>query len=211
MLTRRTMVLGAAGIAVATNAAAIPSTIPMALGPFYPVVKPSEDDADLTRLAGHRARAKGEVIELMGRVLDGTGKPVSGARIELWQANAAGRYAHHGDQHPAPLDLDFQGYGVQKADAEGHYRFLTIHPGAYPAGDYMRAAHLHFDVEGRYSRLVTQMYFKGDRWLNQDRTLHQDLKTREDRYPDSIFAAELGAGTERGARRLGFDLVLYDG
>jgi len=208
---RRAFAMCAIGVIIApARALAEPeATLPMALGPFYPVVKPREQDADLTRLAGHKARAKGEVLELVGRVLDHEGRPVSNAKVELWQANAAGRYAHHGDDNPAPLDPDFQGYGVQTTDEHGRYRFTTVRPAPYPAGHYMRAAHIHFDVEGRYSRLITQMYFLGDRWLDQDRTLHADIGGAA--YPDNIFGTDLGASAEPGARRMGFDIVLGDG
>lgn len=103
----------AAGPARSWAAAKLEPTIPMALGPFYPVQKPLEDDADLTRLAGHKNRAKGPLIELTGRVLDRDGKPVAAAEVQIWQANAAGRYMHHGDDNSnLPFDPDFQYYAV---------------------------------------------------------------------------------------------------
>ncbi len=98
----------------------------------------------------------------MGRVLNAGGEPVSGARIEIWQANAHGRYAHPADDNPAPLDPNFQGYAKLLTDADGRYRFKTIKPSAYPAGAFMRPAHIHFDVTGKLDRLVTQMYFPDD-------------------------------------------------
>src|SRR5215207_3029938 len=99
-----------------------PSTI---LGPYYPVIRPVERDTDLTRLRGHRSRARGQVIHVAGRVLNQRGEPLRGARVELWQANAAGRYSHPSDPNPAPLDSDFQGYGAQLTDREGRFRFTT--------------------------------------------------------------------------------------
>lgn len=208
-----TLAAGAGAVLAFPGAAAerLDFTRPMTLGPFYPVRKPLEQDADLTRLSGHVRRAKGELLELVGRVLDRDGRPVSGAKLELWQANAAGRYAHHGDHNTAPLDPDFQGYGVQTTGGDGGYRFVTIKPGFYPAGAYMRAAHLHFAVDGSYERLVTQMYFQNDRWLAQDRTLAHDLDHRAAGFPGSIFGRPLPGAVEPGARRMGFDIVLRDG
>ncbi|MER7505986.1 protocatechuate 3,4-dioxygenase subunit beta [Nonomuraea pusilla] len=122
-------------------------------------------DADLTRQ--HEGEPIGERIIVTGRVLDSGGRPVRGTLVELWQANAAGRYAHQGDQHPAPLDPNFTGAGRCLTDDEGRYRFLTIKPGAYPWRNHpnaWRPAHLHFSVFGTAftQRLVTQMYFPGD-------------------------------------------------
>jgi protocatechuate 3,4-dioxygenase beta subunit len=95
----------------------------------------------------------------MGRVLNGDGAPVAGARVEIWQANTHGRYTHPYDTNAAPLDPNFEGYGVQVTDAEGRYRFKTIKPGAYPVTeDWSRPPHIHFDVTGRVGRMVSQMY-----------------------------------------------------
>jgi protocatechuate 3,4-dioxygenase beta subunit len=115
----------------------------------------------------------GERIVVAGRLLDGDGRPIAGQLIELWQANAAGRYAHAVDDHPAPLDPNFPGYGRTLTDANGWYRFVTIRPGEYPWRNHLNAwrpAHLHFSVFGRKfeHRLVTQMYFPGDPLLALD-------------------------------------------
>ncbi len=132
-------------------------------GPFYPLEKPLDQDADLTLIAGRTQRATGQVLHVMGRVLDLEGRPVAGARIEIWQANARGRYTHPGDRNAAPLDPNFAGFASLATDADGRYRFKTIKPGAYPAGGgAMRAPHIHFDVRAKASRLVTQMYFPGE-------------------------------------------------
>ncbi|WP_433517849.1 protocatechuate 3,4-dioxygenase subunit beta [Nonomuraea sp. CA-143628] len=122
-------------------------------------------DSDLTRQ--HDGEPLGERISVTGRILDSAGKPVRGTLVELWQANAAGRYAHELDQHPAPLDPNFTGAGRCLTDEDGRYRFVTIKPGAYPWRNHhnaWRPAHLHFSVFGRAftERLVTQMYFPGD-------------------------------------------------
>ena len=134
-----------------------------------------EKDADLTTIRGHKRPAAGKIIHLMGRVLDLKGEPVKGARVEIWQANAHGRYAHPSDLNPAPLDPNFQGYAVQTTDKEGRYRFKTIKPGSYPAEvNYTRPPHIHFEVAGKKSRLVTQMFFPGEA-LNERDPLFQML------------------------------------
>ena len=122
-------------------------------------------DADLTRQ--HDGEPLGERILVSGRVLEDDGRPVRGALLEIWQANAAGRYRHDADQHPAPLDPNFSGAGRCLTDDDGRYQFTTIKPGAYPWRNHpnaWRPAHIHFSVFGRMftQRLVTQMYFPGD-------------------------------------------------
>jgi protocatechuate 3,4-dioxygenase beta subunit len=171
----RREVLGAAvavgGLAAATPLqralAATATFTPMqTMGPFYPITRPLDTDADLTVVQGRSGRAQGKIVHLMGRVLDDQGMPVRGAKIELWQCNAQGRYAHPADVNPAPLDPNFQGFGIQTTDADGQYRFKTIKPAAYPIGpmnpDAIRTPHIHFDIAGANTRLVTQMYFPGE-------------------------------------------------
>ncbi|OBI21918.1 protocatechuate 3,4-dioxygenase subunit beta [Mycobacterium sp. E2327] len=128
-------------------------------------------DADLT--AGHPGEPIGERIIVAGRVLDDAGRPVAGQLIEIWQANAAGRYRHPVDQHPAPLDPNFVGAGRCLTGSDGSYRFLTVKPGPYPWRNHRNAwrpAHIHFSVFGTAftQRLVTQMYFPGDPLFDLD-------------------------------------------
>ncbi len=130
-------------------------------------------DSDLTRNAVRNGEPIGERIIVVGRVQDEKGRPVRDALIELWQANAAGRYFHKNENHPAPLDPNFTGGGRLLTDENGEYRFTTIKPGAYPWGNHhnaWRPQHIHFSVFGRnfLSRLVTQMYFPGDPLLALD-------------------------------------------
>ncbi|MFF4417838.1 protocatechuate 3,4-dioxygenase subunit beta [Streptosporangium sp. NPDC001559] len=134
-------------------------------GPVFGHDEIGELDADLTR--HHAGEPIGERIIVTGRILDSAGRPVPGTLLEVWQANAAGRYAHRRDQHPAPLDPNFTGAGRCMTDEQGRYRFVSIKPGAYPWRNHhnaWRPAHIHFSVFGTAftQRLVTQMYFPGD-------------------------------------------------
>jgi len=130
-------------------------------------------DHDLTRNALKNGEPIGERIIVTGRVLDDGGRPVRDTLVEIWQANAAGRYVHRTDQHDAPLDPNFLGAGRTLTDSQGRYRFVTIKPGAYPWGNHpnaWRPNHIHFSLFGAHfaSRLVTQMYFPGDPLLDLD-------------------------------------------
>ncbi|MGF0115085.1 protocatechuate 3,4-dioxygenase subunit beta [Promicromonospora sp. Marseille-Q5078] len=122
-------------------------------------------EADLT--VQHGGEPIGERIVVAGRVLDGAGRPVRGQLVEVWQANAGGRYIHKRDQHPAPIDPNFTGVGRALTDDDGWYRFTTIKPGPYPWKNHVNAwrpAHIHFSLFGTdfTQRTVTQMYFPGD-------------------------------------------------
>ncbi len=130
-------------------------------------------DHDLTRNAARNGEPLGERIIVTGRVMDERGRPVRNSLVEIWQANAAGRYIHKVDQHNAPIDPNFLGAGRCLTDNDGRYRFLTIKPGAYPWGNHpnaWRPNHIHFSLFGEHfaSRLVTQMYFPGDPLLALD-------------------------------------------
>ena len=147
-----------------------PDLLPSA-GPVFGTDDVDAQDADLT--IGQGGTPQGQRINVSGRLLGADGKPLAGQLVEIWQCNAAGRYAHDADQHPAPLDPHFLGAGRCLTDAEGAYRFMTIRPGAYPWRNHANAwrpAHIHFSVFGRTftERLVTQMYFPGDPLLDFD-------------------------------------------
>jgi protocatechuate 3,4-dioxygenase, beta subunit len=149
----------------------IPETLSELTGPVYGHEAVARDDADLTRQ--HAGSPIGERIIVSGRVLDQDGRPVPNTLLEVWQANAAGRYIHKVDQHDAPLDPNFTGAGRCVSDAEGRYRFTSIKPGAYPWRNHANAwrpAHIHFSLFGPsfLTRLVTQMYFPGDPLLALD-------------------------------------------
>jgi protocatechuate 3,4-dioxygenase beta subunit len=128
-------------------------------GPFYPREFPADGDNDLVAVSGRSGLAKGEPLALGGAVMDQSGRPLAGARVEIWQCNAFGRYHHPGDRSGAPLDPNFQGWGQFVTAADGEYRFRTIRPVPYPG----RTPHIHFRVSGaRVPELVTQMYVEGE-------------------------------------------------
>jgi protocatechuate 3,4-dioxygenase, beta subunit len=140
-------------------------------GPVFGPQDVDPGDADLTRQ--HPGEPLGERMVITGRVRDGAGRPVAGQLVELWQANASGRYAHGRDRHPAPLDPNFTGTGRCLTGPDGSYRFVTIKPGPYPWRNHRNAwrpAHLHFSLFGTdfTERLVTQVYFPGDPLLALD-------------------------------------------
>jgi protocatechuate 3,4-dioxygenase beta subunit len=162
----------------------LPQTLSELTGPVFGEGAVGEGEADLTRQ--HRGEPLGERIVVTGRVLERDGRPVRNALVEIWQANAAGRYVHEVDQHPAPLDPNFTGAGRTLTDADGRYRFTTIKPGAYPWKNHpnaWRPAHIHFSLFGRAftNRLVTQMYFPGDPLFDADPIFNsvRDPKARE--------------------------------
>jgi protocatechuate 3,4-dioxygenase beta subunit len=149
----------------------LPHTLSEITGPVYGHSNIGETDNDLTRQ--HAGEPQGERIIVTGRVLDDNGRPVARTLIEIWQTNAAGRYRHHNDNHPAPLDPNFTGAGRALTDENGVYRFVTIKPGAYPWKNHdnaWRPAHIHFSLFGPafVTRLVTQMYFPGDPLFQYD-------------------------------------------
>ena len=143
----------------------IPHTLSELTGPVYGHESVLDGDNDLTK--GHAGEPLGERIVVSGRVTDEDGRPIPDTLIEIWQANAAGRYIHVVDQHPAPLDPNFTGAGRCVTDSDGRYRFTSIKPGAYPWKNHhnaWRPNHIHFSLFGPsfLTRLVTQMYFPGD-------------------------------------------------
>jgi protocatechuate 3,4-dioxygenase, beta subunit len=149
----------------------LPHTLSEITGPIFPKATVPPKAFDLTRQ--HRGEPLGERIVVSGRVLDEDGLPISDSLVEIWQANAAGRYRHENDQHDAPLDPNFTGAGQTLTDSQGRYRFVTIRPGAYPWRNHYNAwrpQHIHFSLFGPAfaTRLVTQMYFPGDPLLEFD-------------------------------------------
>ena len=184
-----------------------PNTV---MGPFYPLIKPLDQDADLTVIAHGSGRAEGKIVHLMGRVLNRNGDPVRGARVEIWQADSHGRYAHLSDRGTTVRDVNFQGFGVQLTDLEGRYRFKTIKPAPYKSeGGSLRAPHIHFDVSGKMDRKVTQMFFEGEALNDQDRIFKATLRPE--------WASAIGKtlprtqGLEQDSLVVNWDIVLDQG
>jgi len=172
----------------------VPANLRDLTAPVYGRLPIGDGDRDLTRQ--HAGEPLGERIVVAGRVLDEDGRAVPHTLVEIWQANAAGRYRHAIDDHPAPLDPNFTGAGRTLTDAEGCYRFLTIKPGAYPWRNHpnaWRPAHIHFSLFGHSfeSRLVTQMYFPNDPLFAYDPVLQSIPDARAQQRLVSQFDLEL--------------------
>jgi protocatechuate 3,4-dioxygenase, beta subunit len=153
----------------ASRAAGLPSTPRQTAGPFYPQTFPADADNDLVYVTGHDRAAKGTVTYVSGRVLEASGRPVSGLRVEIWQCDANGRYHYaRDDRIGPPPDENFQGYGQTATDVTGGYRFVTIRPVSYPG----RTPHIHFAVSGPgFPRFITQMYVAGEPQNGRDGVL----------------------------------------
>jgi protocatechuate 3,4-dioxygenase, beta subunit len=187
----------------------LPHTLTEVTGPVYGDDAVAPTDNDLTR--GHDGEPIGERIVVHGRLLDGDGQPVRRSLVEVWQANAAGRYRHAVDRHPAPLDPNFTGAGRCLTDDQGRYEFVTIKPGAYPWGNHhnaWRPAHIHVSLFGPAfaTRLVTQMYFPGDPLFDQD-PIFQSVRDPRDRER-LICAFDLERTEPEWALAYRFDIVL---
>jgi protocatechuate 3,4-dioxygenase beta subunit len=180
-LSRRTFAgagLASAGLIWASGARALADrhlTAESPMGPFYPLEMPADSDADLSWVKGHSNRARGEVIEVQGRVLDVHGNAIPGAEVVLWQANAAGRYVHPSDISKAPLDPNFVGIASVRSDARGEWRITTIKPGGYDSPIGHRPPHIHFDIRGLKHRNIAQLYFPEDADANAKDMLYRQL------------------------------------
>ena len=187
----------------------LPHTLTETTGPVFSPCEISANDADLTRQ--HDGESQGERIIVTGRVLDEDGRAIPNTLIEVWQANAAGRYRHQRDAHDAPIDPNFTGFGRTFSDGDGHYRFTTIKPGAYPWSNHhnaWRPAHIHFSLFGPAfaTRLVTQMYFPGDPLLAFDPIFNSTPDERARNRLVSTFDWE--TTTPQFALGYRFDIVL---
>ena len=186
-ISRRSMLTVSAGLAATaisgtTIGKSMTVTPANPEGPFYPKHKQVDKDTDLTLIEGHAERAQGAVIKVTGQVLDDKGLPVEGALVDIWQANAYGRYHHEDDPATAPTDPNFQGWGMVKTDAEGRYAFTTIKPSAYMVDDkWSRPPHIHYKVSRRgYHEITTQMYFAGEALNEKDNLLNEVAENERD-------------------------------
>ena len=211
-ISRRDAVVGAFAASVALTAATaraqdqLEPTGQETLGPFYPVRAPLNHDVDLTHYPGRQGRALGQIVQITGRVLDTSGRPLPQAQLKIWQANAAGRYTNPVDKNPAPLDPNFLGVTSFGVDSEGSYRLRTVKPGAYPEpSGTTRTPHVHFDVTNADYRLVAQMYFPGEK-LNRNDILFSTLSAR---HRDPLAAVCKPATTsEPGVSAYTWDIIL---
>lgn len=174
------------------------------LGPFYPLSLKPTTSGDLTK----KGKAEGQVLYVTGRVLSTAGKPVAGAKIEIWQANSKGRYRHPNDDSDQPLDPNFSGYAELTSGKDGSYRLKTIKPASYQTspGNF-RPAHLHFCVTSKREQLTTQMYFDGDKYNDSDPFLQSA------RRKDALIVRlqDPAEDMEPTAKRVEFDIVLMKG
>jgi protocatechuate 3,4-dioxygenase, beta subunit len=188
---------------------ALPNTATELSGPTFGEGTVTAADADLS--VDGAGEAQGQRIIVHGQVRDSTGRPIPHTLVEVWQANAAGRYRHRWDRHDAPIDPHFTGGGRVLTDATGHYRFVTIKPGAYPWGNHANAwrpAHIHFSLFGRAftQRLITQMYFPDDPLFAYDPIFNSIPDERARRR--LIAGFDLSATVESWALGFRFDIVL---
>jgi protocatechuate 3,4-dioxygenase beta subunit len=206
MRSRRRLLLVASAAVLARPLDALAALLPtpaQTTGPFYPRELPLDRDNDLATVAGAPAGAKGELTHVFGTVRDLDGRPLPGARVEIWQCNAFGRYHHPNDRRDAPVDPGFQGFGETVTTGEGSYRFRTIKPVPYPG----RAPHIHFAVTAPGgARLVTQMYVEGAPGNDRDVLLSsiRDPAARR----GVIVALRPAPEIEGGALAGTFDIVL---
>ncbi|WP_020661742.1 protocatechuate 3,4-dioxygenase subunit beta [Amycolatopsis benzoatilytica] len=187
----------------------LPQMLTEVTGPLLGPGRIGELDNDLTRQ--HAGEPQGQRIIVTGRLLDGDGRPIRDSLVEIWQANAGGRYRHTGDRWPSPLDPNFDGLGRTLTDRDGRYQFTTIKPGAYPWKNHdnaWRPAHIHFSVFGSAftQRLVTQMYFPDDPLFSQDPIFNAvpDEKARQ----RMISRFDLERTEEEWALAFQFDIVV---
>ncbi|MCP5231499.1 MAG: intradiol ring-cleavage dioxygenase [Zoogloeaceae bacterium] len=201
LANRRRVILGTAALLAAPGLARAALATPrQSAGPFYPLELPLDHDNDLVHVAGRAEPAKGVIADLSGRLLDLSGRPLAGTRIEIWQCDANGRYRHPRESGSKEIDAGFQGFGRTVSDGEGRYRFLTIRPVPYPG----RTPHIHVAVfpSGR-EPFVTQLYVAGES-RNADDFLYRSIPVER----RGLLTTPFEAGEAGAPLRARWDVVL---
>jgi protocatechuate 3,4-dioxygenase beta subunit len=205
--SRRALLLGAGAVLLPTQAgfaASLAATPQQTEGPFYPVTRPADSDNDLVQVRGQAARAMGTLLHLQGRVLDASGRPISGARIEIWQCDAQGIYDHPRQPGRDRRDSAFQGFGQMVVDAEGRYSFRTLKPVAYPG----RTPHIHLKAATAAGRQLTSQFYIAGEPQNERDFLFREA-ARDPRQRERIEMRLLPApGLEAGALATTMDVVI---
>ena len=165
----------------AKDGMALNVTPPEIEGPFYPITPQKDKDFDLTTIVGNKIKAKGQIVNIIGKVIDKNSNPIENATVDIWQANAAGRYRHPHDSNDAPLDSNFQGWAIVQSGKAGTFKFKTIIPGAYPVSkSWTRPPHIHFKVTKRgYTEVITQLYFPNNELNAKDLLLQRKSKNEQ--------------------------------
>jgi len=210
-IARQVGMMAGIGLVLPRFAAASIVTPKQVEGPFYPIGQKADDDMDLTKIAGGTETATGETILVRGQVFDTKGQPLTNASVDVWQANHHGRYSHPKDPNPAPLDPNFEGWGVMRTDATGSYSFKTIKPGAYPlkfiGEEGWRCRHIHFKVSRPgYAPITTQMYFDGDPLIATDLEIAKAPKEHQ-----QLLIVKEATDSESGLPLFNFNLTLATG
>jgi protocatechuate 3,4-dioxygenase beta subunit len=171
-------------------------------GPFYPLAAQKDKDFDLTQIKDHKGVAKGQVVYIEGRILDTGNNPIEDATVDIWQANAAGKYNHPHDSFDAPIDPNFQGWAIVQSGKNGVFKFKTIIPGVYPATEtWDRPPHIHFKVTKKgYVEIITQMYFPEHELNAPDLLLNKKSKKEQ----TQMIATKVKGKPDT----LGYDVVL---
>jgi len=182
-------------------------------GPFYPTNRRQEHDIDLTKIEGRSSVASGQIIVISGDVMDEYCQPITGATVEIWQANTWGKYNHHRDKNnPSPSDPNFQGWGVMNTDESGRYQFKTIIPGSYPVNPiWTRPPHIHFKVfADKYVELITQLYFAGQSLNQHDQLLMRLSQADRERVTTQLSSKNVAstAPNNEGVLSGRFNIVL---
>ena len=199
------MAIGASASLIAGNAIAARVTPREIEGPFYPITPQDDKDMDLTQVQGKSGIAKGQIIEVFGRVVDQEMNPIKGATLDLWQANTYGKYTHPKDTSEQPLDENFQGWAVIQSGDDGRFKIKTIMPGVYAiAPKRLRTPHIHFKVnkEG-FKPLTTQMYFE-----NHPVNEIDEIIARRDPKNTELLLAKRMSKSNDAIDRYQFNIVL---